>query len=218
MPIKDFETTTPDPRNFPKTPPLPFVVHGTLRNYLQAFGIIRPIIILLLMGFLFLFGNPEYALFVLITFIVVITVAAILVSQRQITAESGQLVYRTALFGRKKTIAYTELGEAHVFVNYVDSFAPVPRIIIMTKAGARFASINYLYWDAETVDVLLAILHDHKVQETYYTEPVNSAVLAKRAPQLISYNERHPVLVALYVLIAIIVAVAVFTALTYVDA
>ena len=203
----------PKASDFPPALALPYTVKANFKGYFIWLGFIRPVIALALLGLLF-WSNVWYGLTALVLIVVILSVTALLVGQRQVTLGESELLFKNAV-GKTTMTSYDEMKAVHVFINYFDAgFGIVPRIFIEKVDGTRIAAMNTLFWPAEGLDALLSGLRAKKVKVLYYKDVLQRAQIYATLPGLSTYTERHPVFIGFVVAVGIVAVVSVFVLLT----
>ncbi len=198
----------------PAAPALPFTMKSNFAEYRQRLGVIRIVLALALTFFIwFRFG---YLAGAISTVVIVATLAIMLglLHRRKLAISADSLTFYTA-FGRQKVLSWAEVGNVHVFAQYIEpGFGVMPRIIIADKQGNGFASFTSMYWNVDELNLLLATFKERNTEVVWYADYAQSAAIAKTVPQLLAYHERHPVIIALGVVGVLLVAITVFVLLT----
>lgn len=204
------QQTTTAPNEPVPVPLLPFEMKATLKGYWPRVGIFRFILGFALTFIIYARGGFLAWLLSVIAIVILLTVILLCLSKRSITATEEGLEFKNA-FGAKRSIIYSDISVARLFIGYVETggFGVMPRIIISSNEGTPFASIYALYWPPEKMESLLALLNERKVKVEAYDTVVNSAMIAKQFPDAVSYYEKHPYIIAIGIVIALLIVITV---------
>lgn len=192
------------------TPTTPYTIHASLKDYTRRLGpgrIILAIAISLII--LVRFGLFAWIISV-IGIALLITLILFLLSKRQLAVTKDGIVYRSFI-GRRYTLSFDQLEGVKVFVNYFEpTFGITPRVSIAQKTGKAPIILVGLFWALEDMEQMLTLLKEKKVPVEYYDDTVTYSLIRGQFPSHTTYVERHPVVIATIVVIAIIAAAVLF--------
>lgn len=202
------------PEPLPAAPSLPFHIKADLSGYRQRLGVFRIVLAIALTGIIFFrFGWLAWVISVVVIGLTIFIVMFAL-SRRSVTLNADSIQVHSA-FGRTTTVSYADLAGAKVFLGYIEAgFGHAPRIVVGKNNNKPLLSMNTLYWNVNDIDLLQATLQSKNVALETYVDPVLSATVAKQFPGYVSYFERHPYLVAVGIVFALLIAITVFVLLT----
>lgn len=200
-------TTEKQPVEPVKAPTLPFEMKANLVEYRRRLGVAR---FVLALGLTFVF----YAKFGVVVWILsviglagLIILILFLLSRRKVIASNTGITYINGL-GMKRTALYSQIADSRVFINYIEpGFGVVVRVIIGTTDKKPLVSLTSLFWKLEDVDLLIAALSKQGKTFEYFEDMAQSAAIAKQFPESVATYEKHPVLIATLIVIAIVAVV-----------
>lgn len=204
------ESTQNEHEQHPITPPaLPFTARASLVEYRRRLGVMRFVLAMsLTLVFYVRFGLVVWILSV-VGLAVLIVVILVLLSRRSVTITPSEVTYSNAI-GAKRSVQFQQIADSRVFINFVEpGFGVVPRLIIGTTDKKPFASFTALLWHVEDMDKIVAALASKGVIFEYYQDIAQSATIAKQFPESLLAYEKHPMVIALVAVAAIVVAVVV---------
>lgn len=200
----DQQLPTPEPI---VAPPLPFTANANLTEYRRRLGVWRIILAFALTFFFFYkLGFVGWLLSVVAITAILITILMFF-KKRSITLTETGIEYRR-LLAKPRLISYEEIESVKVFLYFYEaSFGTAPKAVFGLKSKQSPISLYALYWSPEDIDKILAILKDKKVLVEYYEDIATYTVIAQQFPSYATYIEKHPVKIAVFATIGIIVAI-----------
>ena len=190
-------------KNLPPAPALPYTFKTSFAHYGRIFSIPRIIIVLGVAGILWY----QYTIVTALLFVLVIAIIAgiitYLLSSRSISIDESGVQYKN-IFKKVQVIPFSEVDSVKVFFNYLDpAFGYTLRVIVATKSQQSL-SVTGTFWSLDDIVSLISIMDSKKVTINYYQDAVSSFAIAKAFPKLVYPHQRHPFLVGLVLLLALI--------------
>jgi len=212
--MTDTVQTTPEvPQEPIKAPALPHAIHANLKEYRRRLGVWR-VLLAFALTFIFLvrFGWVVWV-FSVIALVLILGIILWFLGKRSLTLTAEGIEFKNAL-GRGKTLLYSDIEGAKVFVNYYDTgFGIMPRLSIASKSKEEGITLIGMFWPVEELDAILATLREKNITAEYYEDAVTYTAITQQFPKYGTYVERHPgkiVAISLVAIVAVCVGIALF--------